>query len=46
METKLILALASGHVLPESYLWGLSDVFQADEGRFTFLLGKVYATGQ
>ncbi len=46
VETKLILALADAHILPQSYLWGLSDVFLADEGRATFLLGKIYATGQ
>jgi 4-amino-4-deoxy-L-arabinose transferase-like glycosyltransferase len=44
METNLVLALASRHVLPEAYLWGLSYVLgNADRG--SFLLGKVYATG-
>ncbi|HSE26908.1 MAG TPA: phospholipid carrier-dependent glycosyltransferase [Gemmatimonadales bacterium] len=34
------------HLLPEAYLWGLADVLRATEGRPTFLLGRVYSTGQ
>jgi hypothetical protein len=45
-ESNLVLALAHARVLPESYLWGLTDVLAGAEGRVTFLLGKVYATGQ
>jgi len=46
LQSKVILAMAQAHFLPESYLWGLTDVFAADEGRPTFLLGQVYPTGQ
>jgi hypothetical protein len=46
MQTKLVLALAHARLLPESYLWGLTDVLRGAEGRAMFLLGKVYATGQ
>ncbi len=46
LQTKTVLALAHAHLLPESYLWGLTDVLVGAEGRATFLLGKVYATGQ
>jgi hypothetical protein len=46
LQTKIVLALAHAHLLPESYLWGLTDVLVGAEGREMFLLGKVYATGQ
>ena len=46
LQHDLVLALAHAHLLPESYLWGLTDVLVGAEGRVTFLLGKVYATGQ
>ena len=46
LESSLVLALAHLRLLPESYLWGLTDVLVGAEGRVTFLLGTVYATGQ
>jgi 4-amino-4-deoxy-L-arabinose transferase-like glycosyltransferase len=45
-ESNVVLALARARALPESYLWGLTDVLVGAEGRVTFLLGKVYTTGQ
>jgi hypothetical protein len=46
LQSTVVLALARFHVLPESYLWGLTDILVATEGRATFLLGRVYETGQ
>ncbi len=46
LASNVILTLAQAHILPESYLWGLTDVLAAGEGRVTFLLGQVYPTGQ
>jgi len=46
LQTNVVLTLARFHVLPESYLWGLTDILVATEGRVTFLLGRVYETGQ
>ena len=45
LPANVVLTLARFHVLPESYLWGLTDVLIGTEGRSTFLLGQVYATG-
>jgi hypothetical protein len=45
-EGSLLHGLAAAHILPESWLWGFTDVLLATEGRVTFLFGKVYATGQ
>jgi len=41
-----ILAMASLHLLPESYLMGLVDVKRVAASYPTFILGKVYAHGQ
>lgn len=38
----LISAMARGHVLPESYLYGLADVTSVANETHTYLLGKVY----
>jgi hypothetical protein len=46
LQTKFVLGFAHAHLLPESYLWGLTDVLRGAEGRAMFLLGRVYATGQ
>ena len=46
LESAAIRAVARAHLLPESYLWGLADVFNGAEGRPMFLLGTVYATGR
>jgi hypothetical protein len=46
VQEAAIQAAARWHLLPESYLWGLTDVFIATEGRSTFLLGRVYPEGQ
>jgi hypothetical protein len=45
LQTKVVLTLARFHILPESYLWGLTDILVATEGRATFLLGRVYESG-
>ncbi len=37
---------ARWRILPEAYLWGIADVLNSSEGRPTFLLGRVYPTGQ
>jgi hypothetical protein len=41
-----IQSLANMRLLPEAYLWGLSDILYASQGRPMFLLGEVYSTGQ
>lgn len=46
LQREFIVAAARWHLLPEAYLWGLTDVFVATDGRPTFLLGQVYAKGQ
>jgi len=46
LEAGAISTLARWRVLPEAYLWGIADVFNSSEGRPTFLLGRVYPTGQ
>ena len=46
-QTDALLRLAGMRILPESYLWGLADVFQAtDRGRPMFLLGRIYESGR
>jgi hypothetical protein len=44
-EAKLVLALARWKVLPESYLFGATDVRRVGNGAHTFILGKVYFHG-
>lgn len=46
LDSRLIQLAAKWRLLPESYLWGLVDVRIATGGRVTYLLGKVYETGQ
>jgi len=45
MEAKGILLLARWHVLPESYLYGLTDVRSMANGMPSFIFGKVYDHG-
>jgi hypothetical protein len=46
-ESRIILALDRWRALPEAYLYGLSDVLiSTQEGRFMFLLGKLYPEGR
>ena len=45
LEAKLILLLAQGHVLPESYLYGLTDVRSMANGMPSFIFGKVFEHG-
>jgi hypothetical protein len=46
-DTAAVLAaLGRWHVLPESYLMGLANVLISTQGRPTYLLGHVYASGQ
>jgi 4-amino-4-deoxy-L-arabinose transferase-like glycosyltransferase len=40
IERRAILALAHGHILPESYLYGLTDILQRDES--TYLFGTLH----
>lgn len=47
LEERAILALARWRLLPEAYLYGLTDVLIGmQEGRPTFVLGKLYPKGQ
>ena len=41
MRTSAISFMQQHRLLPESYLWGLTDVLLANGGRATFILGKV-----
>jgi 4-amino-4-deoxy-L-arabinose transferase-like glycosyltransferase len=43
---KPFALLQRGHLLPESYLYGLLDVLYVSRGRPTFLLGNWYITGK
>lgn len=45
IEAKGILLLARWHVLPESYLYGLTDVRSMANGMPSFIFGKVYDHG-
>jgi hypothetical protein len=45
VEAKGILLLARWHVLPESYLYGLTDVRSTANGMPSFLFGKVFEHG-
>jgi hypothetical protein len=45
-QSSVIAGAARAHVLPEAYLWGLTDVLSESQGRPTFLLGTVYADGR
>ncbi len=45
--SRLILGLHRARLLPESYLYGFSDVLMVSEGhRAAFLFGKLYPKGQ
>jgi hypothetical protein len=46
MGSRLILGAARWKVLPESYLYGLADVFTLSETTPTFFLGRFYSRGQ
>lgn len=45
LEAKGILLLARWHVLPESYLYGLTDVRSMANGMPSFIFGKVFEHG-
>lgn len=44
-QAKMIVAAARGHLLPESYLYGLTDVGFTAEFSHSYLLGKIYPHG-
>jgi len=44
-EAKAVLTLARWHLLPESYLYGLTDVRWVADSMQTYVLGKVYPHG-
>jgi 4-amino-4-deoxy-L-arabinose transferase-like glycosyltransferase len=44
-EAKAVLTLARWHLLPESYLYGLTDVRLLPDTMQTYILGKVYPHG-
>ena len=44
-EARAILTLARWHLLPESYLYGLTDVRQIADFMQTYIFGKVYPHG-
>jgi predicted membrane-bound mannosyltransferase len=44
-EARAILWLARWHLLPESYLYGLTDVRQIADFMQTYIFGKVYPHG-
>ncbi len=44
-EAKAILTFARWHLLPESYLYGLTDVRGVADSMQTYVLGKVYPHG-
>jgi tetratricopeptide (TPR) repeat protein len=44
-EAKAVLMLARWHLLPESYLYGLTDVRWVADSMQTYILGKVYPHG-
>jgi 4-amino-4-deoxy-L-arabinose transferase-like glycosyltransferase len=46
VDKNIILGVARARLLPESYLWGVTDVLVNAKGRATFLLGQVYPIGQ
>ena len=47
MEARAIGFAERHHLLPEAYLYGLTDIASiTSEGRPTFLFGKLYPTGQ
>ena len=46
VDKHIILGFARARLLPESYLWGVTDVLVNTKGRATFLLGHVYPVGQ
>jgi Dolichyl-phosphate-mannose-protein mannosyltransferase len=45
-EIHAILAMARWHILPEAFLYGLVDVQRVTDSSATYLLGKVYPSGQ
>lgn len=45
MEPRFYLTLARWHILPESYLYGLTDVRLVSNSSPTYILGEVYAHG-
>jgi len=46
LEVRVISAFARFHLLPESYLYGLTDVRQMADYMSTSVLGRVYPHGQ
>jgi len=44
-EAKAVLTLAHWHLLPESYLYGLTDVRLLPDTMQSYILGKVYPRG-
>jgi tetratricopeptide (TPR) repeat protein len=46
-QRQATLALSHSHLLPEAYVFGFSDIeVISEQGRPTFVLGKLYPTGQ
>lgn len=46
LQAKLVSGLASWHLLPEPYLYGLADVGVTAEFSHSYLLGTIYPHGQ
>jgi tetratricopeptide (TPR) repeat protein len=46
LEGRVIRGLAQWHILPEAYLYGLTDVRNVANNSFSYLFGKVYPHGQ
>jgi Dolichyl-phosphate-mannose-protein mannosyltransferase/Tetratricopeptide repeat len=47
LEARITVDLSRWHVLPEAYVFGLSDIeIGTQEGRWCYVLGKLYPTGQ
>lgn len=46
-QARATIALSRSHLLPESYVYGFSDLeIISQQGRPTFVLGKLYGTGR
>lgn len=46
-QARATIALSRSHLLPESYVYGFSDLeIISQQGRPTFILGKLYGTGR
>ncbi|MCA1604171.1 MAG: glycosyltransferase family 39 protein, partial [Acidobacteria bacterium] len=46
LSGKTVELIRRIHIFPESYVYGLADILSIGGERFTYLLGRVYRTGQ